>query len=428
MEAPMKFYDAKTYVQTLAKKSMQQNFALFQTVVPIIEAVIERGDAALFEYNLKFDGVSDQTLKVSKAQMLDAYNRADARFIEALILAKNNIEKFHEAQRLNGYDQYDVGKQMGQIIMPIRRVGIYVPGGEAAYPSTLLMNVIPARIAGVEEIVIVTPPQKDPEKLEALLTAMHLLEIEEAYLVGGVQAIAALAYGTQTIKPVDKITGPGNQYVTAAKKWVFGDVGIDMIAGPSEILILSDGTVPLSYVASDMLAQLEHDTQARAILLTTSIVEANGIKQMLMSQSADLSRQTIVSQSLAENVDIVRCDTLEQAVEIANKIAPEHLELLMAEPFEYLKTIRNAGAVFLGAYTPETVGDYTAGPNHTLPTMGSARYTSPLGTYDFQKRMNYLYYDATALENDRAAIEILTEKERLQAHGKAVTLRTPNLT
>lgn len=424
----MKFYDAKTYVQTLAKKSMQQNFALFQTVVPIIEAVIERGDAALFEYNLKFDGVSDQTLKVSKAQMLDAYNRADARFIEALILAKNNIEKFHEAQRLNGYDQYDVGKQMGQIIMPIRRVGIYVPGGEAAYPSTLLMNVIPARIAGVEEIVIVTPPQKDPEKLEALLTAMHLLEIEEAYLVGGVQAIAALAYGTQTIKPVDKITGPGNQYVTAAKKWVFGDVGIDMIAGPSEILILSDGTVPLSYVASDMLAQLEHDTQARAILLTTSIVEANGIKQMLMSQSADLSRQTIVSQSLAENVDIVRCDTLEQAVEIANKIAPEHLELLMAEPFEYLKTIRNAGAVFLGAYTPETVGDYTAGPNHTLPTMGSARYTSPLGTYDFQKRMNYLYYDATALENDRAAIEILTEKERLQAHGKAVTLRTPNLT
>lgn len=424
----MKFYDAKTYVQTLAKKSMQQNFALFQTVVPIIEAVIERGDAALFEYNLKFDGVSGQTLKVSKAQMLDAYNRADARFIEALILAKNNIEKFHEAQRLNGYDQYDVGKQMGQIIMPIRRVGIYVPGGEAAYPSTLLMNVIPARIAGVEEIVIVTPPQKDPEKLEALLTAMHLLEIEEAYLVGGVQAIAALAYGTQTIKPVDKITGPGNQYVTAAKKWVFGDVGIDMIAGPSEILILSDGTVPLSYVASDMLAQLEHDTQARAILLTTSIVEANGIKQMLMSQSADLSRQTIVSQSLAENVDIVRCDTLEQAVEIANKIAPEHLELLVAEPFDYLKTIRNAGAVFLGAYTPETVGDYTAGPNHTLPTMGSARYTSPLGTYDFQKRMNYLYYDATALENDRAAIEILTEKERLQAHGKAVTLRTPNLT
>lgn len=424
----MKFYDAKTYVQTLAKKSMQQNFALFQTVVPIIEALIERGDAALFEYNLKFDGVSDQTLKVSKAQMLDAYNRADARFIEALILAKNNIEKFHEAQRLNGYDQYDVGKQMGQIIMPIRRVGIYVPGGEAAYPSTLLMNVIPARIAGVEEIVIVTPPQKAPEKLEALLTAMHLLEIEEAYLVGGVQAIAALAYGTQTIKPVDKITGPGNQYVTAAKKWVFGDVGIDMIAGPSEILILSDGTVPLSYVASDMLAQLEHDTQARAILLTTSKVEADGIKQMLMSQSAELSRQTIVSQSLAENVDIVRCETLEQAVEIANKIAPEHLELLVAEPFEYLKTIRNAGAVFLGAYTPETVGDYTAGPNHTLPTMGSARYTSPLGTYDFQKRMNYLYYDATALENDCAAIEILTEKERLQAHGKAVTLRTPNLT
>lgn len=423
----MKFYDAKTYVQTLAKKSMQQNFALFQTVVPIIEAVIERGDAALYDYNLKFDGVLEKTLKVSKAQMREAYNRADARFIEALILAKNNIEKFHEAQRLSGYDQYDTSKQMGQIIMPLRRVGIYVPGGEAAYPSTLLMNVIPAKIAGVEEIVIVTPPQKEPEKLEALLTAMHLLEIEEAYLVGGVQAIAALAYGTQTIMPVDKITGPGNQYVTAAKKWVFGDVGIDMIAGPSEILIISDGTVPLCYVASDMLAQLEHDTQARAILLTTSKVEADGMKQMLMSQSADLSRQTIISQSLAENVEIVLCETLEEAVEIANKIAPEHLELLVSEPFEYLKTIRNAGAVFLGAYTPETVGDYTAGPNHTLPTMGSARFTSPLGTYDFQKRMNYLYYDATALENDRAAIEILTEKERLQAHGKAVTLRTPNL-
>lgn len=417
-------YDAITYERMLKKRSMQQSFNLFHTVVPIIETVIARGDDALFEYNLKFDGVSDKTLCVDKEQMKAAFMRAEKGFIEALILARDNIVKFHEAQGLIGYDQVSIGKQMGQIIKPLERVGIYVPGGEAAYPSTLLMNVIPAKIAGVKEIVIATPPQKDPEKLEALLTAMHLLDINEAYLVGGVQAIAALAYGTQTIRPVDKITGPGNQYVTAAKKWVFGDVGIDMIAGPSEILIISDGSSPLSYIASDMLAQLEHDTLAKAILLTTSETDFEGIHQMLLTQAASLSRQSIVRQALAQNVEIVKCDTIEQAIEIANQVAPEHLELLVLKPFDTLKKIRNAGAVFLGAYTPETLGDYTAGPNHTLPTMGSARFTSPLGTYDFQKRMNYLFYDANALQNDRLAIEVFTQKERLQAHGKAVSIRT----
>jgi histidinol dehydrogenase len=405
------------------KRKKRQTFSLYPVVSEIIENVIENGDKALSEYSIKFDGISPDSICVSKKMMKDAYDEAEPQFIEALQIAIENIFDFHKPQLLKGYEITHEKKFMGQKVKALNRVGIYVPGGDAAYPSTLLMNVIPAKIAGVKEIVITTPPQKDIKKLKPLLVAANMLGIEEFYLVGGVQAIAALAYGTETISPVDKITGPGNQYVTAAKKLVYGDVAIDMIAGPSEVLIISDGKVPLSFIVADLLAQLEHDAEAMAILLTISEEEVKRIESEISRQVEDLLRKENVTKALNKSTYVVKCESIAEMVEMSNKIAPEHLELLVENPVEVLADITNAGAVFLGAFTPEALGDYTAGPNHTLPTTGSARYASPLGTYDFQKRMNYLYYDESELAKVSAYIDIFTKKERLQAHGKAVSIR-----
>lgn len=422
----MKFYDSKKLspvFQEIKKRKKRQSLSLYPRVSLIIEQVIEKGDEAIRLYTKTYDDISLANIRVAKEEMKRAYDRAEPLYIQALELAIENITIFHQPQLLKGYEIANDHKTMGQKVQALRRVGIYVPGGEAAYPSTLLMNVIPAQIAGVKEIVVVTPPQKNAENLENLLVAAYMLEVEELYLVGGVQAIAALAYGTQTISPVDKITGPGNQFVTAAKKLVYGDVDIDMIAGPSEIMILSDGSLSIKLIVADMLAQLEHDREAMAILLTTSPKDMEEIEEEIKKQVKNLMRKENINLALEHNTFIVKCDSLIEMIALANKIAPEHLELLIAEPTKSLNQITDAGAVFLGEYTPEALGDYIAGPNHTLPTTGSARYRSPLGTYDFQKRMNYLYCDKTELKQMSVYTDIFTKKERLEAHGKAVTIR-----
>lgn len=422
----MKFYNSKisnSLFQEIKKRKKRQSMSLYPLVSEIIDEVIENGDEAIRRYTKIYDDSSILDIRVSKEEMKMAYDRADSLYIDALELAIENITIFHQPQLLKGYEIVTNHKTMGQKVRPLKRVGIYVPGGEAAYPSTLLMNVIPAKIAGVEEIVVVTPPQKDHEKLDNLLVAAYMLEVEELYLVGGVQAIAALTYGTQTISPVDKITGLGNQYVTAAKKLVYGDVAIDMIAGPSEVMIISDGTASLKLIVADMLAQLEHDKEAMAILLTISQQEIDDIEDELQKQVKELERTENIKRALEQNTFIVKCESLVEMIQLANKIAPEHLELLIEDPTKFLDQITDAGAIFLGKYTPEALGDYIAGPNHTLPTTGSARFQSPLGTYDFQKRINYLYCDQTQLEQMSVYTDIFTKKERLEAHGKAVRVR-----
>lgn len=422
----MKFYNSKipnSLFQEIKKRKKRQSMSLYPLVSEIIDEVIENGDEAIRRYTKIYDDSSILDIRVSKEEMKMAYDWADPLYIDALELAIENITIFHQPQLLKGYEIVTDHKTMGQKVRPLKRVGIYVPGGEAAYPSTLLMNVIPAKIAGVEEIVVVTPPQKDHEKLDNLLVAAYMLEVEELYLVGGVQAIAALAYGTQTISPVDKITGPGNQYVTAAKKLVYGDVAIDMIAGPSEVMIISDGTASLKLIVADMLAQLEHDKEAMAILLTISQQEIDDIEDELQKQVKELERTENIKRALEQNTFIVKCESLVEMNKIANEIAPEHLELLIDQPIKCLDQITDAGAIFLGKYTPEALGDYIAGPNHTLPTTGSAHFQSPLGTYDFQKRINYLYCDKTQLEQMSVYTDIFTKKERLEAHGKAVRVR-----
>jgi histidinol dehydrogenase len=422
----VKRFDQKTLdalFKGLKQRKTRQGTGLFAEVSPLIEKVISGGDKALFELTARFDGVHLNQLRVDPIEMKQAYDRADRLYIDALEQAIVNIRKFHLPQVIQPYCLKEDGKQMGQRILPIERVGVYVPGGEASYPSTLLMNVIPAQIAGVNEIVIVTPPPKSSEKRDSILVAAHMLGIREMYLVGGVQAIAALAYGTETIEPVDKICGPGNKYVSTAKKIVFGDVAIDMIAGPSEILILSDGSKPISYIAADMIAQLEHDSEAMAILLTTSLTEWQSIQGEMDVQLSKLKNQGIVSEAYKDNAYAVLCDSVQNMIALSNRIAPEHLELMIENPEEILECISSAGAIFLGAYTPETLGDYMAGPNHTLPTTGNARFASPLGTYDFQKRINYLYYDKKALSEVRDLLIKFTEKEGLPGHGRAVEIR-----
>lgn len=407
----------------LKQRKFRQSSALYGEVSALMEKVAIEGDEALIELTARFDDILSNELCVSPERMRCAYENADKAYIEALELAIKNISEYHGPQLQRGYEIKSDGVRMGQRVLPIERIGIYVPGGEAAYPSTLIMNAIPAQIAGTKEIVVVTPPQKNHGKLDAVLTVAYMLGITEVYLVGGVQAIAALTYGTETIKPVDKICGPGNKYVATAKKIAYGDVAIDMIAGPSEIMVLSDGTKPISFIAADLIAQLEHDQEAMAILLTTSEVEWQSIEFEIRKQLALFKNPRLAMEAFEENAFAVLCDSEDTVVEIANRVAPEHLELMVDQPESMLEQITSAGAVFLGAYTPETLGDYLAGPNHTLPTTGSARFASPLGTYDFQKRINYLKYDKTALTGVREALMVFTDKEGLDGHGRAVAVR-----
>ena len=362
-----------------------------KTVSEIIENVKKNGDKALFEYCEKFDGARLSSLLVSKDEIDKALNEVDEKFISVLKKAAANIRKFHEKQVRTSFIINDEnGIVTGQKIIPVDRAGLYVPGGTAAYPSTVLMDAIPAKIAGVKEVVMVTPPNAEGKVNPVILAAAHIAGIDKIFKVGGAQAIAALAYGTNSIPKADKIVGPGNAYVAEAKKQVFGLVSIDMIAGPSEILIVADDTVNPKYAAADLLSQAEHDKMASAVLVTTSFEVAKKVCDEIEIQLPNLERAEIARVSIDDNGKIIVADNINEAIEIANEIAPEHLELCVDNPFDYLDSIRHAGSVFMGKNCPEALGDYLAGPNHTLPTSGTAKFSSPLSVDDFVKKMQFL--------------------------------------
>lgn len=395
-----------------------------ETVGEIIEQVKQRKDAALFEYCQKFDRVELSSLRVSEAEIDAAIEKVDPKFLEILQKAAENIYAFHSRQVRNSFMINEKeGVVIGQKVIPIEKVGLYVPGGTAAYPSSVLMNCIPAKIAGCSEIVMVTPPSKDGTVNPVILAAAKIGGVKNVYKVGGAQAIAALAYGTETVPAVDKIVGPGNAYVAEAKKQVFGKVAIDMIAGPSEILVIADGTCNPVYVAADLLSQAEHDRMASAVLVTDSEELARGVAAELERQIPLLSRCDIARESIDKNGKIILTESIEEAVEVANSIAPEHLELCVDDPFRYLDRIHHAGSIFMGKYCPEALGDYFAGPNHTLPTSGTARFSSPLSVDDFVKKTQFTYYTKSALEKVSRDIEFFANKEGLGAHAKSAVIR-----
>ena len=390
----------------------------------IIREVRRRGDEALRDYTRRFDGAEIQDLWVS-AEEFDAARRAvDPYFLETLKEAAENIRRFHERQRHNDFVLTDrSGIVMGQRWTPIERVGVCVPRSPEAFPSTILMNVIPAQIAGVQDIVLVTPPRRDGSVSPEALMAAELAEVTEVFKIGGAQAVAALAYGTETVPRVDKIVGPGGVFVATAKRKVFGRVAIDMIAGPSEILVLADGKSNPKWVAADLLSQAEHDVLSSAVLVTDSRELAISVQAEVEAQLESLPRKDIARRSIADNGKIIVTDSLDKAVEAANRIAPEHLELCVDEPFALLPRIKNAGSVFLGRSTPEALGDYFAGPNHTLPTSGTARFSSPLGVDDFMKRSSFLSYDQAALNACGDRIADFARREGLEGHARSAESR-----
>ena len=393
-------------------------------VSDIIDNVRARGDAALKDYCAKFDRVELDALEVSPEEIEAAFEKVEPEFIEVLKRAAANIRAFHEKQVRQSFIMTErAGVVMGQKITPLDRVGLYVPGGTAAYPSTVLMDAIPARIAGCGEIVITTPPAKDGSVNPAILAAAKVAGVDRIFKVGGAQAIAALAYGTETIPCVDKIVGPGNAFVAEAKKQVFGRVAIDMIAGPSEILIVSDGKSSPRHVAADMLSQAEHDKMASAVLVTDSLALAEAVRAEIERQVRLLPRVEIASASIDVNGKIIVADTLDRAVEIANEIAPEHLELCVDNPFDYLDRVKHAGSIFMGRSCPEALGDYLAGPNHTLPTGGTARFYSPLSVDDFIKKSQYTYFTRDALRAVADDVARFAEKEGLSGHARSVLTR-----
>ena len=396
-----------------------------EVVSGIIENVKKNGDKAIFEYAEKFDKVSLSTLEVSEKEIEDAFDSVDPDFIEIVKEAKINIEKFHKKQVREGFQiKEESGVVIGQKVTPIEKVGLYVPGGTAAYPSTVLMDSIPAKIAGCSEIVMVTPPSKDGKVNPAILASAKIAGVDRIFKVGGAQAVAALAYGTESIPCVDKIVGPGNAYVAEAKKQVFGKVSIDMIAGPSEILVVADKTADPKYVAADLLSQAEHDRMASAVLVTDSYDLALKVSDELEKQIPLLPRAEIARYSIDKNGKIIVAENdLMLAIDIANEIAPEHLELAVDNPFDYLDKVKHAGSIFMGKYCPEALGDYFAGPNHTLPTSGSARFSSPLSVDDFVKKTQFTYYTKEALESVADKVASFAEKEGLHAHAKSATIR-----
>ena len=394
-------------------------------VSDIIANVRNNGDTALFEYCKKFDGAVLDTLAVSEAEIEEAFAAVEPRFIEVLTKAAANIRKFHEKQVRNSFIINDEGGVVvGQKVIPVDRAGLYVPGGTAAYPSTVLMDAIPAKIAGVREVVMVTPPSKDGKVNPVILAAAKIAGIDRIFKVGGAQAVAALAYGTESVPKVDKIVGPGNAYVAEAKKQVYGIVSIDMIAGPSEILIVADGKTNPCHAAADLLSQAEHDKMASAVLVTDSMELAKAVQAELEVQIPELLRADIARVSIDNCSKIIVADTLDKAIEIANEIAPEHLELLVDNPFDYLDSIRHAGSIFMGRNCPEALGDYFAGPNHTLPTSGTAKFSSPLSVDDFVKKTQYTYYTRDALKKVANDVAFFATKEGLTAHAKSAVIRT----
>ena len=400
----------------------QQNDNVEEAVAAIIQDVRLRGDEALRHYSATFDRVELEHFEVGQDLVDQAFEQVDQAVLTALENAKANIESYHRQQLEKGFeDQPTDGVIRGQLIRPIERVGVYVPGGTAAYPSSVLMNVIPAKIAGVKEIIMITPPQK--KFVPAILVAARLAGVDKIYQVGGAQGVAALAYGTETIPKVDKITGPGNIYVATAKKQVFGLVGIDMIAGPSEIGIIADETANPAYVAADLLSQAEHDVLARAILVTNSEALADAVEAEIEKQLQDLPRQAIARNSIENNGRIILTQDVDSMFELMNLVAPEHLEIAMEDAYDYLEKVENAGSIFLGHFTSEPIGDYYAGTNHVLPTTATSRFSSALGVHDFIKRIQYTQYSKAAIQAAEKDITSLAYAEGLQAHAKAIEVR-----
>lgn len=393
-------------------------------VSSIITDVKNRKDEAILDYSFQFDKVKLESLLVSRTEMVEADLFSDPKFKEILAKAIDNIEKFHSKQISSGFFHTDKdGIILGQKIVPIEKVGIYVPGGMAVYPSSVLMNAIPAKIAGCKEIIMVTPPDKNGKIKPEILLAADMAGVNKIFKVGGAQAIAALAYGTETIPKVDKIVGPGNAFVAEAKRQVFGNVAIDMIAGPSELLVIADQYANPQFIAADLLAQAEHDTMAQAILITDSIELAETVQIEMEEQLLKLERELIARSAINNNGRIILVDNIEQAIEVSNEIAPEHLALYVKNSFNYLDDIIHAGSVFLGEYTPEALGDYFSGVNHILPTMGTARFSSPLGVDDFVKRIQYSHYTKEALMHVVDDVAFFAKKEGLTAHANSIIIR-----
>lgn len=410
-------------IDELRESAKQTEKAAAEAVERIVADVKLRKDEALREYTQKFDKVELDTFRVPQEAIEAAVVSVEPEFLQALEEARDNIASYHEQQIRQGFvDAQKDGVIRGQLIRPLETVGVYVPGGTAAYPSSVLMNVLPAKIAGVGRIVMVTPPSKDGVN-PYILAAAKISGVDEVYSIGGAQAVAALAYGTESIPRVDKIVGPGNMYVALAKRVVFGDVNIDMIAGPSDILVIADETANAAFIAADLLSQAEHDTNSSSILVTTSAQLAEEVKQQVEQQLAELPRVDIARAAIERNGAIIVVNSMEEAFAAANMIAPEHLELHIQEPMTALANVKNAGSIFVGPYAPEPLGDYFAGPNHVLPTSGTARFFSPLSVDDFVKKSSFLSYTKEALEQVKDQIIVLAEKEGLQAHAKAIQIR-----
>ncbi|MFD4704122.1 histidinol dehydrogenase [Gottfriedia sp. NPDC058432] len=410
-------------LESIINRTNLPTVEITKSVEKILLNVKENGDEAIRRYSLIYDEVKLNSFEVSEDEFNEALEQTDKSLVNALIEAKKNIEAYHEKQLQDGYKINDKNSYVQQLINPIERVGVYIPGGKAAYPSTVLMNVIPAKIAGVNEIVIVTPPNKEGKIKASILVAAKLAGVTKVLKIGGAQAIGALAYGTESIEKVDKIVGPGNIYVALAKKSVSGIVGIDMVAGPTEVVILADETANPRFITADLMAQAEHDEMASSIVITNSEEFAQKIQQEIPNLLEEQPRKEIIKSSFENYGAIIVVKTIEEGIELVNKLAPEHLELMIKNPESIVHKVKNAGAIFLGDYTPEPVGDYFAGTNHTLPTSGTARFTSPLNVNDFQKKTSVVYYNKAALSEARKHIEVIAEEEGLFGHGKAISIR-----
>ena len=412
------------FLKEVEKRNGETDKKVSEIVSEIIDNVKENGDKAVKDYTLKFDGKLPEYYEVPLDVIHDAMTNADETFVNALLNAMENITEFHNRQKEQSFiDAKGNGCILGQRVRGLDRVGLYVPGGTAAYPSSVLMNAVPAKIAGVKEIIMVTPPGKDGKPNPDILTAAAIVGVDRVFMCGGAQAIAALAYGTEEIPKVDKIVGPGNIFVATAKKLLYGKVDIDMIAGPSEILIVADDTASPAYLAADLMSQAEHDRLASAILITTSEKIAEETSRELEKQMTSLERNEIIRSSIDNYGAIIVTKTMDRAIELANSLAPEHLEIQVNDPMSYLGKLNNVGSVFMGQYSPEPLGDYFAGPNHVLPTSGTARFFSPLSVNSFVKRSQFIYYTEQALLDAKDDIVCIAEKEGLTAHAHAIKIR-----
>lgn len=416
--------DEKNFLKEVEARNSETDKKISEIVAEIAETVKNGGDKAVKDYTLKFDGKLPEYYEVPRDVINDALSEADQDFVNALLNAQENIADFHKRQVEQGFiNPMPNGVILGQRVRGLERVGLYVPGGTAAYPSSVLMNAIPAKIAGVKEIIMVTPPKKDGTPNKDILVAAAICGVDRVFLAGGAQAIAALAYGTEEIPKVDKIVGPGNIFVATAKKMLFGQVDIDMVAGPSEILVVADETADPKYLAADLMSQAEHDVLASSILITTSDEIADKTIAEIERQMADLSRKDIIRKSVDSYGAVIVTDSIYDAIDLANSLAPEHLEMQVANPLEYLGRLDNAGSIFLGKYAPEPLGDYFAGPNHVLPTSGTARFFSPLSVNSFTKRSSFIYYTEQALMDAKDDIVCIAEREGLTAHANAIKVR-----